>query len=305
MDVSDDGLWFMGDLSDAWVVSIAEALARCSAIAQVHCAGDLPDRPFDLDRRPRLLVIHRHRFTAVDAQRLKEYRVSTAADDASKILLCVSPYVRYEELERWSVLADLVTSEATAADILPRYVTRLLDRQVSRSPPAETTGYCVEVAGGNHDLCQALVEACAAAGYRAVQVGDLEIARVTGRQLSPSTVAEPTLTVWDVPLLEPDWPQRLEQRSRSSGPVIALFGFADRETVTLAKACGAIACLELPYNVDDLIDVIERAARTVSPKRWPIPVRMEQPHRLPPPPRRRKDRQERPAAATPWSDRQR
>ena len=118
-------------------------------------------------------------------------------------------------------------------------------------------------------------------------------------------MAERTLTIWDVPLLEPDWSQRLERRSRANGPVIALFGFADRETVTLAKACGAIACLELPYDVDDLIDVIDRAARTLSPERWPIPVRVEQPHRLPPPPRRGRIASERPAAATPWSDRDR
>ena len=47
--------------------------------------------------------------------------------------------------------------------------------------------------------------------------------------------------------------------------MIALFGFADRETVTLAKAAGPIACLELPYHVDDLIDVIDRAARRSHP----------------------------------------
>ena len=47
MDSTDDALWFMGDLSDPWVVSIAEALARCAGIVQVHCPGDLPDRPFE------------------------------------------------------------------------------------------------------------------------------------------------------------------------------------------------------------------------------------------------------------------
>ncbi len=304
MDTTEDALWFMGDLSDSWVVSIAEQLARCSGIVQVHCPSDLPVRPFDADRPPRLVVIHRHRFTTVDAQRLKEYRVCPVAADPSAILLCVSPYVRYEELERWSGLADLVVAEATAADILPRHVARLVERREGRSMRAETAGFRIEVAGGNHDLCQALVEACQGAGYRTLQVDDLEIAAAAGPKRSPKTVAERTLTIWDVPLLEPDWSQRLERRSRTHGPVIALFGFADRETVTLAKASGAIACMELPYNVDDLIDIIDRAARTLYPERWPIPVRAEQPHRLPPPPRRRKDRQERPPEVTPWSVRQ-
>ena len=140
MDSSEDALWFMGDLSDPWVVSIAGELARCTSVVQVHCPGDLPDRPFDLDRPPRLMVIHRHRFTAVDAQRLKEYRVCPVAGDAPAILLCVSPYVRYEELERWSGLADLVISEATAADILPRHVARS-GREASRPVDASRDGW--------------------------------------------------------------------------------------------------------------------------------------------------------------------
>ena len=303
MDSSEDALWYVGDLSDPWVVSIAGELARCTSVVQVHCPGDLPGPPFNPARPPRLMVIHRHRFTAVDAQRLKEYRVCPGAGHAPAILLCVSPYVRYEELERWSLLADVVISDATAADILPRHVARLVERRVGRSARAETAGFRIEVAGGNRDLCEALVEACVTAGYRAVEVGDLEIARAAGQRTPAANGAERILTIWDVPLLEPDWSQRLERRSRANGPVIAVFGFADRETVTLAKACGAIACLELPYDVDDLIDVIDRAARTLAPDRWPIPVRAEQPHRLPPAPRRRKDRQERPASATPWSDR--
>ena len=303
MDTTEDALWFMGDLSDPWVVSIAEVLARCSGIVQVHCPGDLPDRPFDPDRPPRLVVIHRHRFTAVDAERLREYRVCPVTVDAPAILLCVSPFVRYEELERWSALADLVIADPTAADVLPRHVARLVEKRVRGSSPVEATSFRIEVASSNHDLCQAVVEACGASGYRAVQVADLAIARTAARPTSRSTVDEQTLTIWDVPLLEPDWSQRLERRSRTNGPVIALFGFADRETVTLARACGAIACLELPYNVDDLIDVIDRAAKTLAPSQWPIPVRAEQPHRLPPPPRRRKDRQERTVAAKPWSDR--
>jgi CheY-like chemotaxis protein len=303
MDSPEDDLWYMGDLSDPWVVSIAGELARCASVVQVHCPGDLPDRPFNPDRPPRLMIIHRHRFTAVDAQRLKEYRAGSVAGQAPTILLCVSPFVRYEELERWSSLADLVISDATAADILPRHVAQRVERRENRSTRVETAGFRIEVAGGNHDLCQALVEACTAADYHAVHVDDLEIARAAVQRTPAATGAERTLTIWDVPLLEPDWSQRLERRARANGPVIAVFAFADRETVTLAKACGAIACLELPYDINDLMDVINRAAGALSPERWPIPVRVEQPHRLPPAPRRRKNRQERPAAATPWSDR--
>ncbi len=301
-DSGEDALWFMGDLSDPWVVSIAEAMARCSGIVQVHCPGDLPVRPFGPDRLPRLIVIHRHRFTAVDAQRLKAYRVLPLTGQSPAILLCVSPYVRYDALERWSALVDFVVSEATAEDILPGYVSRLVERRDSRSKAPAGAGVRIEVAGANHDLCGTLVEACTNAGYTAIRVPDLAVDGGTSPTARPTAGVERTLTLWDVPVLEPDWSGKLKRRSTSSGPVIALTGFADREIVTLAKASGAIACLDLPFHVDDLIDVIDRAVSTLPPDRWPSPVRAEQPHLVPPPPRRRKHHRERPVHVPPWSD---
>jgi CheY-like chemotaxis protein len=287
MDSADDALWFMGDLSDPWVVMIAGELARCTRIVQVHCPGELSERPFDGDCPPRMIVIHRHRFTAVDAERLKNYRDAPADAAGPAIFLCISPFVRYEELERWSGLADLVISEATAAEILPRHVARLVQGQEGRTTRADTAGYRVEVAGSNHDLNRALVEACEAAGYRALPIGDAEPGIAARSRTSLASPAERVLTIMDVPVLEPDWSERLERLARRNGPVIALIGFADRETVALAKARGAVACLELPYDVDDLIDVIDRTVHALSLQRWPMPGRAERPHRLPPPPRRR------------------
>jgi hypothetical protein len=305
MDLPEGTIWFVGDLSDPWVVSIAEACSRSSGLIQLHCVGDLPDRPFDAARPPRLVVLHRQRLTSADAQRLSAYRDRAAPGAAPAIVLCVGPYVRYEELERWSGLADLVLSEATAADILPWHVARLVEGREGRTTRAAAARFRIEVAGGNHDLCQALVEACASAGYRALQVDDLDMPGGAGPHASPRAATEPVLTIWDVPVLEPDWTDRLERRSRSSGPVIALCGFADRTTVARAKSRGAIACLELPYNIDDLLDVIDRAAGSLPIERWPVPARVELPHRLPPRPRRRRDPRETPAVAPPWSDRDR
>jgi hypothetical protein len=141
-----------------------------------------------------------------------------------------------------------------------------------------------------------MAEACGSAGYRACLPGDREpVAAGNPGAASPAT--ERVLTVWDAPLLEPDWSDQLERLVRSSGPVIALLGFADRETVTLAKARGALACLELPCNIDDLLDVIDRTARSLAPERWPVPLRAEQAHRLPPTPRLRKNRRESPVGS--------
>jgi hypothetical protein len=305
IDSSDGALWFIGDLSDPWVVSIGQVLARCARIVQVHCPGELPECPYDLAVPPRLVIVHRQRLAAADAQRLKGYRDPMAPAVAPAMILCVSPYVRYDELERWSGLANHVLFEATAGDVLPRHVARVVEGREGRIARGDSTGFRIEAAGGNRDLCEGLVEACVTAGYPAVSVDDLDAARNAGAQPSTPAVAERALTIWDVPVLEPDWVERLERRTRSTGPVITLFGFADREVVATAKARGAVACLELPYDVDDLIDVIDRVGRSIPIDKWPVRVRVEPAHRLPPRPRRRKQQHDTTTAAVPWSDRDR
>lgn len=306
-DATVPAVWFVGDLSDPWVVAIAEVLAGCADIMQVHCAGELAERPFDVDKPPALLVVHRQRITPRDAQQLKEYRISPVKGDPSAIVLCVGPYVRYDELERWSSLADLVISEATAAEVLPRHVKRIVGRPEDEAKRVRPTELIIEVVSHNHDLRQAIVDACAGTSLQVLAARDLECPRAPGeaRTRPQAAAPRPKLTIWDVPLLEPDWSQRLERRARLTGPVIALLGFADRESVTVAKACGAVACLELPYNVDDLCDVIVRVTRDRLPEFDMARTRTEPPHHLPPPPSRRKRSQEAAPGPVPWSDRAR
>ena len=67
-------------------------------------------------------------------------------------------------------------------------------------------------------------------------------------------------------------------------------GFPDRQTVALAKSKGAVACLELPLNLDDLVDVIDRFARALYLEPPTLSARVEPPHLLPPRPRRRGSR---------------
>ena len=110
------------------------------------------------------------------------------------------------------MLADLVISEATAADVLPRHVARLVQAGEGPMSRADTAGLRIELAGSNHDLCRALLDACEGAGYRALPVGELRNGAVTIPAASPSAPSERVLTIWDVPILEPDWSQGLEQR---------------------------------------------------------------------------------------------
>jgi hypothetical protein len=303
MDGAERPIWFLGDLDDPWVVSIAAALPESAGVHRLHNPGDLPDCPFDRSRPPRVIVLHRNQLTGDDAERLAGWRDADGARPAPALILCISPYVRYEELERWSRLVDLVLWEATAGDVLPGQVDRLRDegRGQARSP-GDRGAVRIEVAGGDLELCRALVEACRAAGYRAEAIDDREIGEGLRSRQSAASSTQRVLTIWEVPVLEPGWAHRLERRALQTGPIIALAGFADRMIVADARASGAAACLDLPCNLDDLLDVIDRTVCSTPTDVWPLPARLDPAHALPPLPQRSARRANHPPAGR-WPDR--
>ena len=82
---------------------------------------------------------------------------------------------------------------------------------------------------------QMIADACDIAGYP----------NATARHWAEAPAGGPA--VWDVPTLEPSWPAELAHRA-AVGPVVALLGFADRMLVSQARACGATACVDLPFE---------------------------------------------------------
>jgi hypothetical protein len=286
VDASQGAIWFFGDLSDPWVDSIADALPPSHGVSRIDCSSEPPSRPASADSLPRLIVMHRQRLVPSDAQWLQKWREPTGSPASPALILCVGPYIRYEELERYSGLVDLVLSEATAAEVLPRHVARLLEGRQGRAPRPESSVFRLLVASSNAELSRAVAEACAAAGYRAEQVEDQAVGAQFSIRNESQVAAESVLTIWDVPVLEA-WSERLERHALHVGPLIALLGFADRRAVSLARSNGAFACLELPLNLDDLVDAIDRFARAISLEPPTLPARVEPAHHLPPRTRRR------------------
>jgi hypothetical protein len=293
----------MGDLGDPWVAAIADALRDAGETRRLDCPGPLPDRPYDGGPFPRVLVIHRHRLTGIDADQVRGWREAPNGSSMPVMVLCVGPYVRYEALERWSGLVDLVVSEAIATDLLPGRIGRLFAGAERLGPQSEVPAFRIEVAGGDESLCQALADALGAAGYQAEVIDDQVIGGLLRARNRPAALPDRVLTIWEIPVLEPGWADRLEWRARRTGPVIGLAGFADRAIIAQAKAAGAVACLDLPCDIDDLIDVVNRAVRTTAPETWPVPARAEPAHDLPPRPHGRADRPEISAVPAPWSER--
>jgi len=300
MAAKTDAIGFIGDLEDPWVAGIADALPANLGVERLNCTGDVPEEPFGLGQLPRLIVLHRHQLSALDRARIKRWREQIEAEIKPAVVLCVSPYVRYEEIERVLGLVDQVVPEGTAADILPGRIVRYIKGPAARCPRGDGAHFAVEVSGRNEDLCRTLVEVCVRAGYRAAAVDDLHASDFVRAPSAELPRAERTLTIWEVPVLEPGWSEALERRALATGPVIGLLGFADRATVSRAKAKGAAACLDLPFEIEDLIDSVERAAGSRAPEQWPLPARAEPPHQLPPRPRRRTASRETSSVTPPW-----
>lgn len=293
MDPTARGLWFAGDLGDPWVAEIAESLSDLAPITCEAQGDELPDDPFDAEEPARVLILHRSRLTPADVARLDERRKQLGPERWPRIVLCVSPYVRYAELESCAKSVDLILPEATARETLHREVVRLLGCVAPPRPKLGDEPIHVEVVSTDFEVRSLLREACRRAGYRASE--------------SPCLLGSADLTVWDVPVLEPRWTEQLERRSRT-GPVVALLGFADRSSVSAARKAGASACLDLPCAMDDLIHVLDSlASRTTVSVTDDSRPRIEPRHAIPAPHavRARKGgaavRHEAPEAAT-WSD---
>ena len=208
------------------------------------------------------MVVHRAWLSPRDAERLARLRAgSTTASPALRVILCIGPNVRHAELERWSArgLMDAVVPEATARDTIARHLVASDVTELPWRPAAPRPR--VAVVSANSELRRTLADACETLGYPADPASDWSEAVATGP------------AIWDVPVLEPEWPRALARRTRL-GAVVVLCGFASRALVGQARAQGASACLELPY---DLLDLGHVLARVTLPLGEPA-------HDVPPPP---------------------
>jgi hypothetical protein len=262
MDGLDRSPWFVGDLEDPWVLAIADALPR--GAPRMRCSAELPSVwPAPL-LAARTLVLHRPALTSVDAERLRRLRAREGPP--IKIVLCVGPHARYRDLERWIPLIDALLPEATARETIARHVTgaESLARPPEPRPRVTVVSHLFEMRG-------TLVDACEAAGYPVTPAVDWPIDDTSG------------LAVWDVPVLEDEWPALLAQQA-SSRRVVALLGIADRVTVRLARAHGAAACLDLPCDPADLVFVLDRLAAQAQASGSSREPQGEPAHDLPPAP---------------------
>lgn len=264
MNPSGRSVWFVGDLDDPWVVGIVDALPR--SVRRVACAGEWSEGLLDDLPNPVTLVLHRTFLTRRDAEHLAKLQKERST--SLRVILCVGPHVRYHDLVRWSPLVDVVLSEATARESVARLVAGFAGAGVATTEGrGESRGSAgrltIDVVSRNFELSEALADICTSAGYP------------VRKSLDWAEVEPGGLAVWDVPVLEADWGRALARRAKL-GLVVALIGLADRSLVEQAQSQGASACLELPCDPLDLIDVLDRLCAS---------SRLDRTHGVPPPPR--------------------
>ncbi|MDX2037597.1 MAG: hypothetical protein SFX72_13170 [Isosphaeraceae bacterium] len=258
MDDHTDAAWFVGDLSDPWVLGIAESLPK--GFRWISCPGDLPESWGDAEGEnpPAILVLHRSRLQATDAARLA--RLTARASSPPRVIVCVGPHVRSEDCVRWSRWAESILPESTAATTLARRFS------VAARPMLDPHSIHVVVAGGDFEWREMGAEVCRAGGYDP---------RISRDAVAASMNAD--VLIWNAPVLEPDWRSTLS-RMASATRVIAVIGLASRDLVEEALEAGATACLDAPFDADDLIWLVDRAATGRGA------ARIDRGHALPKPP---------------------
>lgn len=236
---------FLGDLADPWVAGIAGALPDGSRTES--CPGPLPTDWPDSCPPADVLVLHRDTLSASDRERLAVLK--GAQGPAPRVVLCHGPHARPHQLETWLALVDAFLPEATASEVVARHV--------RAEPRRDQAGSAVSVVSGQFDWRAVLADALKGAGYAVDEHRDW-----------PSNPSD--LVVWDVPALDPRWPDLLERRTLGRR-VVALLEFADRPLVRAARSAGAAACLDSLCEIDDLIAVIDRlAASPPLPHGWRV-----------------------------------
>lgn len=125
-----------------------------------------------------------------------------------------------------------------------------------------------------------LEEVCLCGGIRARWVPDHDSAWLVGKGSGEEEARR--VTVWEVPLLESGWEERL-RGCASRGVVVALMAFPDRESVVRARGAGAVGCLDLPSDLDVVGEAV--LAALGSSEVQDALVRAETGHALPPRPR--------------------
>ncbi|MBI1322251.1 hypothetical protein GC170_03555 [bacterium] len=239
---------FAGDLSDRLVANLLGAIdpESFSTFVIDWPEGErVPDALLTIPGSSDTLshvVIHRRSLSVAELSVLGQIRKAIeACDPKPRFELIAGDLVRYADLQIASPLVDRIVPEAVSAEVY--------GAREHRVAPEVTAGAPVGILTTNRPLGETLLETCDAFGYRPAILSGW----------SDPAVPREALLIWDVPLLSDRWEVRLRDQSRLR-PILTLLGLADRTIVERARSAGAVACLDLPFEFEDLRNSLSRHA---------------------------------------------
>jgi hypothetical protein len=193
---------------------------------------------------PFRIVVHRRGLGHTELAATTEIRARANLVSGGRVEIdfLVGDLARYAEVQTIAALVDRIVPEAIAADVLaPR-----LERSFGLSAAAgDSVVADVGILSTNRPLAETLAAWVDAFGHRPKIVDGW----------SDPLSSRHDLLIWDAPILSGRWLVRLRDQARRRS-VLVLLGMAHRDIVAQAKAAGAVACLDLPFEAEDLRNLL-------------------------------------------------
>lgn len=204
-----------------------------------------------------LILVHRRAIGPLEMHALTDLRhaLDAARTGRPRLELVVGDLARYAEVQALEQVADRITPEAVMADLMPGRLARFC----GQAPKPASQQAQVGILSSSRDLAAILADLVQWSGFTPVLANGW-----SDRRLHSGS-----LVVWDVPMLSSRWLAELQAQSRRR-PVLALLAMSHRDTTAQARAAGAVACLDLPFETEDLADLLARhVPKDISQKKLP------------------------------------
>jgi len=193
---------------------------------------------------PSRILLHRKAMGPREIGILSQLREALATVSQNRTVeLIIGDLVRYADLQIAATLVDRIVPESVAADLLGSR------SSIARTDRRDNTASPIGILSANDALSSTLKDILLEWGYDPRCLGGWSDPRIHAG----------ALLIWDVPTLSDRWEIRLRDQSRVR-PILALLGFADRTIVNRARQAGAIASLDLPFDLGDLETILNRFA---------------------------------------------
>lgn len=246
------GILLAGDTSDPLVNELADLIEASGIPSETLHWCENRSIPAELSESGSLckcnsILIHRRGIGPTQMADLATFRTSfnELALHRPNVELILGDLARYAEVQVLEQVVDRITPEAVAIDLLPGRLMRLRGGrpEFSQNQKNATVG----VISTNKDLASVMVDLVESFGLQAISADGWSDPRLHSG----------SLMIWDVPLLSDRWTNQLQSQARRR-PVLALMAMAQRHTTARARAAGAVACLDLPFETEDLRDLLVR-----------------------------------------------